>query len=35
MSGFHNWIQFYLLEKNGKMNYYSHSFDGPVSIGDA
>lgn len=32
VSGFHNWIQFYLLEKRGKMNYYSHSFNGPVSI---
>uniref|UniRef100_A0A1A7WU50 Uridylate-specific endoribonuclease n=1 Tax=Iconisemion striatum TaxID=60296 RepID=A0A1A7WU50_9TELE len=29
VSGFHNWIQFYLLEKSGKLNYYSHSFDGP------
>ncbi|XP_031709460.1 uridylate-specific endoribonuclease A [Anarrhichthys ocellatus] len=29
VSGFHNWIQFYLLEKRGKMNYYSHSFNGP------
>lgn len=32
VSGFHNWIQFYLLEKRGKMNYYSHSFNGPVSV---
>lgn len=32
VSGFHNWIQFYLLEQRGKMNYYSHSFDGPVSV---
>lgn len=32
VSGFHNWIQFYLLEKEGKLNYHSHSFDGPVSI---
>ena len=32
VSGFHNWIQFYLLEKRGKLNYYSHSFNGPVSI---
>ncbi|XP_043979377.1 poly(U)-specific endoribonuclease-A [Gambusia affinis] len=31
VSGFHNWIQFYLLEKQGKLNYYSHSFDGPWS----
>ncbi|XP_061076291.1 uridylate-specific endoribonuclease A isoform X2 [Conger conger] len=29
VSGFHSWIQFYRLEKNGLMNYYSHSFDGP------
>ncbi|KAK1151208.1 poly(U)-specific endoribonuclease isoform X1 [Acipenser oxyrinchus oxyrinchus] len=29
VSGFHNWIQFYLLEKQGQLNYYSHSFDGP------
>ncbi|XP_034079564.1 poly(U)-specific endoribonuclease-A [Gymnodraco acuticeps] len=29
VSGFHNWIQFYLLEKSGKLNYYSHSFNGP------
>ncbi|XP_037535517.1 poly(U)-specific endoribonuclease-A [Nematolebias whitei] len=29
VSGFHNWIQFYLQEKEGKLNYYSHSFDGP------
>ncbi|KAK9529128.1 hypothetical protein VZT92_013242 [Zoarces viviparus] len=29
VSGFHNWIQFYLLEKRGKMNYYSHSLNGP------
>ncbi|CAN9511649.1 unnamed protein product [Ophioblennius macclurei] len=28
VSGFHNWIQFYLLEKSGKLNYYSHSFNG-------
>ena len=32
MSGFHNWIRFYLLEKKGQLNYYSHSFNGPVSI---
>lgn len=31
VSGFHNWIRFYLLEKQGLLNYYSHSFDGPVS----
>lgn len=29
VSGFHNWIQFYLLEKRGHLNYYSHSFNGP------
>ncbi|XP_028262975.1 uridylate-specific endoribonuclease A [Parambassis ranga] len=29
VSGFHNWIQFYTLEKKGLLNYYSHSFDGP------
>ncbi|XP_066521992.1 uridylate-specific endoribonuclease A [Hoplias malabaricus] len=29
VSGFHNWIRFYLLEKQGLLNYYSHSFDGP------
>ncbi|XP_077386553.1 uridylate-specific endoribonuclease A isoform X3 [Festucalex cinctus] len=29
VSGFHNWIQFYLLEKRGLLNYYSHSFNGP------
>ncbi|RVE73162.1 hypothetical protein OJAV_G00048510 [Oryzias javanicus] len=29
VSGFHNWIQFYLLEKKGELNYYSHSFNGP------
>lgn len=32
VSGFHNWIQFYFLEKKGLLNYYSHSFNGPVSI---
>uniref|UniRef100_A0AAV2M512 Uridylate-specific endoribonuclease n=1 Tax=Knipowitschia caucasica TaxID=637954 RepID=A0AAV2M512_KNICA len=31
VSGFHNWIQFYLLEKRGELNYYSHSFTGPWS----
>lgn len=30
VSGFHNWIQFYLLEKSKRLNYYSHSFNGPV-----
>ncbi|XP_063072442.1 uridylate-specific endoribonuclease A [Engraulis encrasicolus] len=29
VSGFHNWLQFYQLEKNGLLNYYSHSFNGP------
>ncbi|XP_031176914.1 poly(U)-specific endoribonuclease-A [Sander lucioperca] len=29
VSGFHNWIRFYLLEKKGQLNYYSHSFNGP------
>ncbi|MBN3319241.1 ENDOU endoribonuclease, partial [Atractosteus spatula] len=29
VSGFHNWVQFYRLEKEGLLNYYSHSFDGP------
>ncbi|XP_030585816.1 uridylate-specific endoribonuclease A [Archocentrus centrarchus] len=29
VSGFHNWIRFYLTEKSGKLNYYSHSFNGP------
>ncbi|KAF7667721.1 hypothetical protein LDENG_00051510 [Lucifuga dentata] len=29
VSGFHNWVQFYLLEKKGLLNYYSHSFNGP------
>ncbi|XP_075893438.1 uridylate-specific endoribonuclease A [Nelusetta ayraudi] len=29
VSGFHNWIQFYLLERSGQLNYYSHSFNGP------
>ncbi|XP_024916125.1 uridylate-specific endoribonuclease A isoform X2 [Cynoglossus semilaevis] len=28
VSGFHNWIQFYLLEKTGELDYYSHSFNG-------
>ncbi|NXK41779.1 ENDOU endoribonuclease, partial [Piprites chloris] len=29
VSGFHNWIRFYLLEKQGMVNYFSHNFDGP------
>ncbi|XP_056129455.1 uridylate-specific endoribonuclease A isoform X2 [Lampris incognitus] len=29
VSGFHNWVQFYRLEKEGLLNYYSHNFDGP------
>lgn len=30
VSGFHNWIRFYLLEKEGQVDYYSHNYDGPV-----
>uniref|UniRef100_A0A8C8HW39 Uridylate-specific endoribonuclease n=1 Tax=Oncorhynchus tshawytscha TaxID=74940 RepID=A0A8C8HW39_ONCTS len=29
ISGFHNWLQFYWLEKQGLIDYYSHSFDRP------
>ncbi|NXK98450.1 ENDOU endoribonuclease, partial [Formicarius rufipectus] len=29
VSGFHNWIRFYLLEKQGTVNYFSHNFNGP------
>ncbi|CAM4626500.1 hypothetical protein PO909_005507 [Leuciscus waleckii] len=29
VSGFHNWLQFYQSEKQGLLNYYSHSYDGP------
>ncbi|XP_013912028.1 PREDICTED: poly(U)-specific endoribonuclease [Thamnophis sirtalis] len=29
VSGFHNWIRFYLLEKQGIVNYFSYSYDGP------
>uniref|UniRef100_A0A672N4Q8 Uridylate-specific endoribonuclease n=1 Tax=Sinocyclocheilus grahami TaxID=75366 RepID=A0A672N4Q8_SINGR len=31
VSGFHNWLQFDLNEKQGLLNYYSHSFNGPWS----
>lgn len=34
VSGFHNWIRFYLLEKQGLVDYYSHNYDGPVSTAD-
>nr|XP_060619799.1 LOW QUALITY PROTEIN: uridylate-specific endoribonuclease [Anolis sagrei ordinatus] len=29
VSGFHNWIRFYLLEKDGVINYLSYNYDGP------
>uniref|UniRef100_A0A452H3U5 Uridylate-specific endoribonuclease n=1 Tax=Gopherus agassizii TaxID=38772 RepID=A0A452H3U5_9SAUR len=29
VSGFHNWIRFYLLEKKGLVDYHSHNYDGP------
>uniref|UniRef100_A0ACB8ELZ9 Uncharacterized protein n=1 Tax=Sphaerodactylus townsendi TaxID=933632 RepID=A0ACB8ELZ9_9SAUR len=29
VSGFHNWISFYLQEKKGLVNYFSHNYDGP------
>lgn len=29
VSGFHSWIRFYMLEKKGMLNYFSHNFDGP------
>ncbi|XP_073432876.1 uridylate-specific endoribonuclease D-like isoform X1 [Dendrobates tinctorius] len=31
ISGFHSWIQFYLQEKSGEINYLSYSADGPWS----
>lgn len=31
VTGFHNWIRFYLQEKEGLVDYYSHNYDGPVS----
>ncbi|XP_062975005.1 uridylate-specific endoribonuclease [Elgaria multicarinata webbii] len=29
VSGFHNWIHFYLLEKQGVIDYLSYNYDGP------
>ncbi|KAG8452559.1 hypothetical protein GDO86_004373 [Hymenochirus boettgeri] len=29
ISGFHNWVQLYLMEKSGQVNYLSYSADGP------
>uniref|UniRef100_A0A8C5L3T3 Uridylate-specific endoribonuclease n=1 Tax=Jaculus jaculus TaxID=51337 RepID=A0A8C5L3T3_JACJA len=29
VAGFHNWIRFYLQEKEGLVDYYSHNYDGP------
>ncbi|XP_064354565.1 uridylate-specific endoribonuclease [Dromaius novaehollandiae] len=29
VTGFHNWIRFYLMEKQGLVNYFSYSYDGP------
>ncbi|XP_072254511.1 uridylate-specific endoribonuclease D-like [Pyxicephalus adspersus] len=29
VSGFHSWVQFYLQEKSGQMNYLSYSANGP------
>ncbi|XP_068948792.1 uridylate-specific endoribonuclease isoform X4 [Petaurus breviceps papuanus] len=29
VTGFHNWIRFYLQEKEGLVDYYSHNYDGP------
>nr|XP_033792396.1 poly(U)-specific endoribonuclease-D-like [Geotrypetes seraphini]XP_033792397.1 poly(U)-specific endoribonuclease-D-like [Geotrypetes seraphini]XP_033792398.1 poly(U)-specific endoribonuclease-D-like [Geotrypetes seraphini] len=31
ISGFHNWVHLYMLEKQGQVNYLSYSFDGPWS----
>lgn len=33
VTGFHNWIRFYMQEKEGLVDYYSHIYDGPVSTG--
>nr|BAH13670.1 unnamed protein product [Homo sapiens] len=32
VTGFHNWIRFYLEEKEGLVDYYSHIYDGPVPV---
>ncbi|XP_030052444.1 poly(U)-specific endoribonuclease-D [Microcaecilia unicolor] len=29
ISGFHNWVHLYMLEKQGQVNYLSYSYDGP------
>ncbi|XP_075409129.1 uridylate-specific endoribonuclease [Tenrec ecaudatus] len=29
VTGFHNWIRFYLQEKEGLLDYYSHVYNGP------
>ncbi|XP_078282752.1 uridylate-specific endoribonuclease A [Rhinoraja longicauda] len=29
VSGFHNWVRFYLAEKNNELNYYSYNYNGP------
>ncbi|KAF6118488.1 endonuclease, poly(U) specific [Phyllostomus discolor] len=29
VTGFHNWIRFYLQEKEGLVDYYSYIYDGP------
>lgn len=31
VTGFHNWIRFYMQEKEGLVDYYSYIYDGPVS----